>query len=456
MGLIERVDCCNYLQGSVNRYRALFESVREGIFIQDFETGMIRDANPAVLALFGFSIEEIVGRKPCELTSIIKREIGFPIFKELHTKDHVYVPDLLLYNRQGRAITVDLNGQVRAIGEQKIIQITLHDMSAQRLWAEILDHSQIRYRRLFEAAQEGIMILDYYSGKIIDTNPFIANLIGFSFDELIGKELWEPGFIVDAELARKAYLELKSTGYIRYSPLHLRHKYGQNIPIEFVSYVYKVGDEKVIQCNLRDITDQRKVKEYETYISLIHKEMIHALTSMVEFRDSYTAGHQERVADLSVAIGKELHLSPSATEGLHLCSILHDIGKFNIPSEILIKQTELSDAEKDILRNHPQQGYNVLKFIHFPWPIAQTVLQHHERLDGSGYPNGLKGESISEEARIIGVADTVEAMTGERPYRSAIGIDKALQHIESESGRLFDPVIVEACVNLFHENKFSF
>ena len=335
-------------------------------------------------------------------------------------------------------------------------RITLTDISDTRLALESLHNKEIQYRSLFEAAQEGILILDYNSGKIVDANPYIAHLMGFSLDEIVGKELWEIGFILDKNLARTAYLELQTKSYIRYSDIPLQHKSGKTIDVEFLSYVYNVDKQKAIQCNIRDITDQKKLRENKNAILASHQETIHALASMVEIRDSYTAGHQKRVAELSVSIARELRFSPVEIEGMELSAILHDIGKFSIPIELLCKSTPLTVSDKELLRNHSQAGYDVLKGIHFPWPIAQTVLQHHERLDGSGYPNGLKGDSISEEAKIIAVADTVEAMTGTRPYRAAFGIDKALQHIQQESGTLFDPLIVEACVKLFNEKKFSF
>jgi putative nucleotidyltransferase with HDIG domain len=219
-----------------------------------------------------------------------------------------------------------------------------------------------------------------------------------------------------------------------------------------------ISSAKAHECHLTltDITDQLQLRTFENAILASHQETIYALAFMVEARDPYTAGHQKRVAELSIALGLELHLTASEREGLRLSAILHDIGKFNIPSAILNKPTPLQEPEKDILRHHAQAGYEVLKGIHFPWPIAQTVLQHHERLDGSGYPHKLTGASIIKEAKIIGIADTVEAMTGSRPYRTAIGIDRALQHIKQESGRLFDPDIVELCIKLFQEKKFTF
>ncbi len=335
-------------------------------------------------------------------------------------------------------------------------RLTLTDISDTRRAVEALKNKEAQYRRLFEAAQEGILILDYQTARVIEANPFIADLLGLGCDEIIGKEMWEIGVFVDKEHAQKTYLELQSKNYLHYRDISLHPKSGGIIDVDFKGYVYNVGDEKAIQCFIRDITIEKKVREYEKTFLISSKETIDALAGMVEIRDHYTAGHQERVAEIAVAIGKELHLSPNALEGLHMSSILHDIGKVTIPTEILVKATPLSEPEKDMLRTHSQAGYNVLKNVHFPWPIALNVLQHHERLDGSGYPNRLKGDSISEEARIIAVADTVEAMTGARSYRPAVGIDKALRHIQLERGRLFDPAVVDVCVRLFREKKFSF
>ena len=316
--------------------------------------------------------------------------------------------------------------------------------------------SELRYRRLFESAQDGILILDFKSGKIVDANPFITSLIGYAFNELFGKELWEIGFVIDKESARKAYRELQSKNYIRYEDLPLQHKQGQLIDVEFISNVYDVGGEKVIQCNIRDISSQKKLILYQNLAVSNMEDLVNALVAMSEARDPYTAGHQQRVAELSIAIAKELHYSEANLAGLRMSTMLHDIGKFAIPAEILTKPTALSEDEMGLLRSHVVEGYKILRLIHFPWSVAQTVLQHHERLDGSGYPNGLKGDSISDEARIIGVADTVEALTSSRPYRPAVGLDIALMNIQEESDRLFDPKIVDVCLRLFREKKFKF
>lgn len=183
---------------------------------------------------------------------------------------------------------------------------------------------------------------------------------------------------------------------------------------------------------------------------------IELTTLMVEAKDPYTAGHQQRVSLLSCAIAKEMHLSAEQIEGTKIAGLIHDLGKISIPSEILSKPGRITDDEFSLIKNHPQVGYDILKTVKFPWPIAQTVLQHHERMDGSGYPSGLSGEKILIEARILSVADVVEAISSHRPYRPALGIDKALEEISQNRGIFYDPEVVDACLKLFKEKGFKF
>jgi HD-GYP domain-containing protein (c-di-GMP phosphodiesterase class II) len=183
---------------------------------------------------------------------------------------------------------------------------------------------------------------------------------------------------------------------------------------------------------------------------------ISTLVLTIEGRDPYTAGHQRRVTQLACAIANEMHLPQEQIEGLRMAGLTHDIGKINIPAEILSKPGQLTDLEFGLIRMHPQTGHDILKAIEFPWPVAQMVLQHHERMDGSGYPQRLSGEEILLEARILGVADVVEAMASHRPYRSARGIDQALEEISQNKGVLYDAEIVDACLKLFTEKDFRF
>ncbi len=195
-------------------------------------------------------------------------------------------------------------------------------------------------------------------------------------------------------------------------------------------------------------------RSYERIERLL-AEVVTTLSTTAELRDPYTAGHQRRVAQLAGAIAQELGLTPAAREGLRVAALLHDIGKVGLPAEILSKPGRLSDLEMSLIRTHSQAGYEILKGIRFPWGIAAVVLHHHERLDGSGYPQGLKDRDIELEARIIAVADVVEAMASHRPYRPGLGVAAALEEIRRHQGDQFDPVVVEACLKLF-KNGFQF
>ena len=183
---------------------------------------------------------------------------------------------------------------------------------------------------------------------------------------------------------------------------------------------------------------------------------IQTSTLMVETRDRYSAGHHQRVAQLASATAREFNFSDDRIQSICIAGLLHDIGKIFIPIEILGKPGRLNETELAIVRTHPRAGYDILKQIDFPWPIADAVLQHHERMDGSGYPSGIADEEILLEARILGVADVVEAMCSRRPYRPALGLDRALMEITEQKGSLYDSDVVDACSSLFKGKGFAF
>ena len=209
-----------------------------------------------------------------------------------------------------------------------------------------------------------------------------------------------------------------------------------------------------------DITERKKAEEdlqgSVEKMRQILEQTASALASALEKKDPYTAGHQERVSLLASAIAKELDLLGHQIEGLRVAGILHDIGKIYVPSEILSKPGKLSVPELGLVKSHVEAGYDILRNVEFPWPLARIVLQHHERLDGSGYPQGLSGADIMLEAKILAIADVVEAMSSHRPYRPSKGVVPALQEIETNKGTLYDPAAVEACARLFNERGFSF
>ena len=201
---------------------------------------------------------------------------------------------------------------------------------------------------------------------------------------------------------------------------------------------------------------EQKVEERTSELQKTLEGTISALTMTVEYRDPYTGGHQQRVSDLSSAIAKEMGFSEDRIMGIHMAGLLHDIGKIAIPVEILSKPGRLSKTEFELIKNHSQVGYDILNSIKFPWPLSQIILQHHERMDGSGYPNGLSGKEILIEAKILGVADVVEAMASHRPYRPALGIDKALEEISINKGKFYDTEAANACLRIFKDKIFKF
>ncbi len=210
----------------------------------------------------------------------------------------------------------------------------------------------------------------------------------------------------------------------------------------------------------QDINDRKKAEvELKKTLKNLRKALgtiIQVLVSAVETRDPYTAGHQVRTADLARSIAMELKLSGEQVEGIRMAGSIHDIGKLSVPAEILSKPTKLTDIEYALIKEHPRRGYELLRDVESPWPLAQIVLQHHERLDGSGYPEGRKGDEIILEARIMAVADVVEAMASHRPYRPGLGLKAALEEISRNRSRLYDAAVVDACLSLFHERNYQF
>lgn len=205
---------------------------------------------------------------------------------------------------------------------------------------------------------------------------------------------------------------------------------------------------------VRKMMDQ-KLKESYQKLQRTLDEIVSSFSTLVEMRDPYTAGHQNRVASIAQAIAREMKIKEDSVKGIWVASMIHDIGKNSIPSDILSKPGRITEMEFELIKEHSRIGYEILKNIEFFWPVANIVLQHHERINGSGYPQGLKGDDILLESKIIGVADVVEAMTFRRPYREALGLEAALHEIEKNKNILYDPEVVDACIRIFTEKDFK-
>lgn len=320
--------------------------------------------------------------------------------------------------------------------------------------------SEERYRRVFETAQDGILLLTIPEGVIFDVNPYFLNLIKYRSDDIVGKKLWELGLVSDSQANKSMHDELLTKGYVRYDHLDLLSKDGQKVPVEIVSNVYQIHDRPVAQCNVRDISQRRQVEQDlqlerdKRRVMLL--DLVETLAALVASRDPYTATHQKRVASLACAIAGDIGVESRRIEGLQIAALLHDIGKISVPVEILTKPGRLTHLEVEMLQSHAKVGYELLKRIEFPWPVATIVLQHHERMDGSGYPNQLLGEQILLEARILAVADMVDAMSSQRPYRLPKTLEDTLHELETQSAQQYDPQVVASCLGLFRSGFYSF
>ncbi len=324
---------------------------------------------------------------------------------------------------------------------------------------QTLRETEARYEELYEKAPNAYISVSADDGSLLQFNQSLCDMLGYERAVLSGKKLFDlygdtPDGLPRAKALFKRFSEGES---VRNAELQMRHADGH--PVWVSISVEPVKDAQGIvresRSSITDITARKKAEEEQQRFadqlqtSLI--QTIRAIALTIEKRDPYTAGHQERVAELAVKIGECMGLDEKRLEGLHLGALIHDIGKISVPAEILNRPGTLEDALYTIIKSHPSVGYDIIKGIDFPWPLAEMVLHHHERLDGSGYPDGLKGDEISLESRILAVADVVEAMASHRPYRPALGADTALEEIEQGKGTIYDPDVAECCIRLLRE-----
>ena len=304
-----------------------------------------------------------------------------------------------------------------------------------------LHMSEVNFRNMIYNNADGILILDENS-IVKFMNPAAESIFGTKARHFVGQtfeHLIIPGKPTELDIIIGD---------------------GKSVVAEMRVMETEWEGKKAYLASLRDITDRKRM-QLRLQVSLDNlKEVmdgtIRAMALAVEMRDPYTSGHQHRVAQLAQAIAEEINLPADTIEGVYMAASIHDIGKISLPAEILSKPLKLTEIERKMIQAHSKVGYDILNGVDFSWPIAQIVLQHHERMDGSGYPHGLGGKEVLIEARIVGVADVVETMASHRPYRPAMGLDKALEEVLKNKGRLYDEKVVNACLMLFNEKGFEF
>lgn len=317
----------------------------------------------------------------------------------------------------------------------------------------------IRFKDIVDVAPDGFALVQ--DGVIRYANRKLQDILGYS-----GAELADTPFffhvVTDDGSGHLDVLKMTTdqAGPSCVRSVHLRRKDGAKIRVELNAVKLNSDRDNASLIVVRDVTGIRQTEEQlEIAMKKLRQAMgatISAMSMTIETRDPYTSGHQRRVADLSRAIAAELAFQPDDIEGIRMAASIHDLGKIAIPAEILSKPGRISEVEFRLIQSHSQVGYDILKTIDFPWPIADVVLQHHERLNGTGYPNGLKGDDILPGAKVLAVADVVEAMVSHRPYRSALTMGEALYEITKHRDVLYDGQCVDACRSLLIEGRFHF
>ena len=319
-------------------------------------------------------------------------------------------------------------------------------------------------RQFFSAALEtvgAVVLVVDPDGRIVYANKACEEETLTPVSEIEGKRIWDFFSADEIEATRKVVDRVLETSSTHRLETHWHSRYDTERLIDWSVNAVKQdgGDTDFLVFSGLDVTDRRRaedtIRKDAEHLRQVFINTVQALMRAVETRDPYTAGHQQRVAELATAIAQEMGVSADRIEGIQLGSKIHDIGKIYVPAEILNRPGKITDNEFDIIKTHPVVGRDILKDLTFPWPINEMVFQHHERIDGTGYPEGLEGDEIALEAKIISVADVIEAISSHRPYRPALGIERGIDAIKDGRGTLFDEAVADACLKLITEKGFD-
>ena len=464
--ITERRNAEEYLRDSEERFRILAESSPTAIMM--FQNDKWIYANPAATEITGYTKQELLSMNfwdfvyPDDRQSVAergkRRQQGLPVTSRYEFR---------IVAKDGTVKWIDLSGATVVFNGKTAGIVSVLDITGRKQADEALRESEKKYKLLVDKLPDLVFVLNM-DLKTIYVTPSVQTLFGFTQEErllqTVDQQMTPESLeIVMNTLARE--LELEKEG--RSDPnrkimmeLEYYHKDGSTRWVETI--VSGVRDEKgnlvAVHGVNRDITEHKKAQEeLHRTLDRLNNAMnttIHVLAAAVEARDPYTAGHQTRAANLACAIAAEMGISRDKVDGIGMAGSIHDIGKLSVPAALLSKSSKLTSVEFSLIKEHAEKGYEMLKDVESSWPLAEIVYQHHERLNGSGYPRKLKEEEILLEARILAVADVVEAMASHRPYRPALGIEAALEEIEKNRGVLYDRSVVEACLTLFRKKGY--
>lgn len=442
---------------NLDQYRAIFEYAPDGMYLFNPEGTFLLVNNHFCQAL-GYSRDELLQMNIRD--TYLESELD--LLAERTKKLQMQKTALMVRSvkrKDGTSFYAQFHLKIMDDG---CIQGIVREEKSEKHILEQLDNNEERFRQITEHIRDVFFLIDLSTSNFLYVSPAYEKIWG----QPIASLLADPTFWTksihpdDRERMMHLYQQQMQTGIIdtRYRVLlkdgSVRWIHARTFPVyNKHNQLYRsagVAEEITEEVN---ITQERS--DYAANIQRSFNDLTIAISTALEKRDAYTAGHQNKVSYLAKAIAQELNLPSNQIKWIELAAQVHDIGKIGIPIEILTKPVKLSKPEFELIKTHSEAGYDILKGVHFPWPIAEIVWQHHERLDGSGYPRGLKGDEIALESKIIAVADTIDAMSSHRPYRPALGINAALDEIHRYRGVLFDPDVVTACQKLFLEKKID-
>jgi PAS domain S-box-containing protein/putative nucleotidyltransferase with HDIG domain len=445
---------------SETTYRSIFENAVEGIFRSTPE-GRLITVNPAMANIFGYeSPEEMISKVASIGHQLYANTEDRHRFRQLLDDDGMTGGFVTQFRRKdGSTLWGSLKVRASKDRAEKILYYEgiLEDITARKWAEEELKKSEEKYRNIFENAVEGIFQATA-DGRYMSVNPALARIHGYSSPEEMMVAVTDIAHQVYVDPGRRAELMrlMREQGYVKDFETMMRRKDGVLQWVSITSHAIRGTDGEVLYHEgcLEDITLRRLGDAELKQLRKTAEGIIQAIAEAVESRDPGISGHHRRTARLARAIAEELGLPHDLVESIRLASLLHDIGKISVPGEILNKPAPLTAAEYELIKGHPRWGYELLRGAELPYPTVEILLQHHERLNGSGYPEGLKGRDILVESRILAVADVVEAMASSRHYRPTPGLDAALGEMRKNRGILYDANAVDACLRLFSEKGF--
>ncbi|MCK9195355.1 MAG: PAS domain S-box protein [Syntrophales bacterium] len=441
------------LRQSEERYRTILDEIEDGYQEVDLE-GNFTFHNESFCKIFGYSKNELLGSNFRRYAA--DEDIADKVYRAYHQMYKTGTPlkrfewDIVTKDGVRRSIEFSASLLRDEGGHRRGFRGIVRDITDRKLVED-------QYRMMANSAQTGVYIVQ--DGRLCFVNPHILNYSGYSKEELIGERVLHFVHPEDWDMIREKARKMLTGELITPYEYRMVDKSNQiKWLMETVTPISYKGRSAVLG-NTMDTTDRKQAeKKLQDALYSLRKAFgatVQVMVSAVEIRDPYTAGHQTRSADLARAIATEMGLSQERIDGIRMAGNIHDIGKLSVPAEILSKPIKLTELEFSLIKEHANKGFEMLKDVESPWPLAEIVYQHHERMDGSGYPRNLKGGDILMEARILAVADVVESMASHRPYRPSLGLNAALAEIENNRGTLYDADAVNCCLKLFREKGFQ-